>query len=83
MARVSVAKPGKKGIREVVLVFERIYEKPVKSSGAWIEVPVEEEEYALYRDAGPYPRKMYLTRAESEELLGLVAEELELTLSFT
>ena len=82
MARVAIAKPGKGGVREVELVFERVFQKPAKAGDKWVEVPVEEEQYALYRDVGPYPKKMYLTRDESEELLGLIAEELNLAIRY-
>lgn len=82
MARVTIARPGKKGISDVDLVFERVFKKPAKAAGEWVEVPAKQEEYALYRDVTPFPRKMYFTRDESEELLGLIAQELGLSLSF-
>ena len=82
MARKSIAKPGGRGIREVELVFERVTEKPVKEGNEWIVVPVGDEQFALYRDSGPFPRKMYLSREEGEELLGLIAEELNLAVRF-
>lgn len=82
MARKSIAKPGGRGIREVDLVFERVTEKPVKRADGWVFEPVDDEQYALYRDAGQFPRKMYLSREESEELLGLIADEIGLTLRF-
>lgn len=82
MARRSIAKPGGRGVQEVDLVFERVTEKPVKHGDAWTVVPVDDEQFALYRDSGPFPRKMYLSREEGEELLGLIAEELNLTVRF-
>lgn len=69
-------------MREVDLVFERVGEKPERHGNDWIMVPVHDEQYALYRDSGAYPRKMYLSREEAEELLGLVAEELDLKVRF-
>ena len=82
MARTSIAKPGGRGVREVDLVFERITEKPVKLGNEWTTVPVDDEQFALYRDSGTFPRKMYLSREEAEELLGLIAEELDLKVRF-
>jgi len=82
MARVAIARAGRTGILEVDLVFERIVEKPAKVAGDWVKVPVSGEEYALYRESGPFPKKIYLSREESEELLGLIAQELNLSLRF-
>lgn len=85
MARTTIARPGGRGgrgVREVDLVFERVTEKPFKRGNEWVREPISDEQYALYRDTGPFPRKLYLSREESEELLGLIAEELGLTLHF-
>ena len=76
MARAVIARPSKTSVREVELVLERVHEKPVKSKDGWVQVPVQGDEYALYRDAGKFPRKMYLSRDECEELLGMIAQEL-------
>jgi len=69
-------------VREVDLVFERVTEKPAKLGNQWTMVPVDDEQFALYRDSGTFPRKMYLSREEAEELLGLIGEELGLRLRF-
>jgi hypothetical protein len=82
MARRSIAKPGGRGVREVDLVFERVTEKPVKLGNEWTTVPIDGEQFALYRDSGTFPRKMYVSREEAEELLGLIAEELDLKVRF-
>jgi hypothetical protein len=82
MARVAIVRAGRGGIREVDLVFERIVEKPAKVAGEWINVAVSGEEYALYRESGPFPKKIYLSREESEELLGLISTELNLSIRF-
>jgi hypothetical protein len=82
MARTSIAKPGGRGVREVDLVFERVTEKPVKVGNEWTTMAVDDEQFALYRDSGTFPRKMYLSREEAEELLGLIAEELDLKVRF-